>query len=51
MILYILKKFFRIIIGDLPPEKRAMLWNRFVILLEDVAKAVAEGAVAGAMKK
>ncbi len=51
MIIYILRKLFKAVIGDLPLEKRAMLWNRFVILLEDVVKVAAEGAVAGAMKK
>jgi len=51
MIIYILKKLFRVVIGDLPPEKRAIFWNRFSTLLEDIAKAVAEGVVTGVMKK
>ena len=51
MIIYILKKFFRIIIGDLPPEKRTEMWSRFNTLLIDIARASAEGAVVGTLKK
>lgn len=47
MILYLLKKFFKVIIGDLPSEKRVEFWSKFSTLLEDIAKAVAEGAVKG----
>ena len=47
MIIYILKKFFRLVIGDLPPEKRAIFWNKFETLLTEVTKAIAEGAVKG----
>ena len=51
MIIYLLKKFFRVIIGDLPPEKKAMFWSRFETLLADVTEAAVKGAVAGATKK
>jgi len=51
MLIYLLKKFFAISIGKLPPEQRTLLWNRFTTLLMDVAKAAAEGAVQGAMMK
>lgn len=51
MIKYLLKKLFKAVIGDLPPEKRVMFWNRFETLLIDVARAVAEGAVKGVIKK
>ena len=51
MIKYLLKKFFKIIIGDLPEEQKRQFWAKFNILLMDITKAAAEGAVAGAMKK
>lgn len=51
MIIYLLKKFFKAIIGDLPEEKKRELWLRFNTLLADVASAAAKGAVEGIMKK
>ena len=50
MIIYILKKFFKILIGDLSLTERAMFWNRFNTLMADVAEAVAKGAVEGLKK-
>lgn len=51
MIIYILKKFFKIVIGNLPEEKKRELWIKFNILLEEVVKAAAAGAVSSVMKK
>ena len=47
MIKYFLKKFFKILIGDLTAQEKADFWFRFNTLITDVAKATAEGAVRG----
>ena len=44
MILYIFKKLFKVIIGDIPPNKQAELWLMFNSLLIAMTKAAAEGA-------
>ena len=51
MIIYLLKKMFKLIIGDLPEAQRIEFRRQFNKLLGDIAKAAAEGAVAGAIKK
>lgn len=51
MIIYLLKKFFKIIIGDLPEEQKHKFWLDFNDLLKEVIKAAAEGAVKGAVSK
>ncbi len=51
MIIYLLRKFFKIAIGSLPSEKRTVFWNKFTTLLEEVVKAAAAGAASGAIKK
>lgn len=57
MIIYLLRKFFKIIIGELPPEQKTVFWNKFNTLLEEatkagaaIAEAGAKGAVEGAIK-
>ncbi len=44
MIIYLLKKFFSIIIGKLPEEQKRKLWARFNVLLMDITKAAVSGA-------
>jgi len=39
------------IIGNLPAEQKAQFWAKFNVLLMEVVKAAAQGAVAGATKK
>jgi len=47
MIIKLLKKLFSIVIGELPPEQKALFWARFNTLMIDVVKAATEGAVKG----
>ena len=49
MLIWILKKTFGALIGNLPPEQRTVLWNNFTTLLATAAKAAAAGAVSGAI--
>lgn len=51
MIIYLLRKMFRLIIGDLPEAQRIEFRRQFYRLLGEIAKASAEGAVKGAMKR
>lgn len=50
MLIYLLKKFFRMVIGELPPEQRTIFWNKFVTLLGEVTEAATKGAVEGIKK-
>lgn len=49
MIINILKFLFNKLIGQLPEATKRKLWFDFNDLLREVAKAAAEGAVAGAI--
>lgn len=51
MIVYLLREMFKLIIGDLPEAQRIEFRRQFNELLGTIAKATAEGAVKGAMKK
>ena len=50
MIIYLLRKFFKVIIGDLPKEQRIEFGRQFNVLLGEIAKKAAEGAVRGLKK-
>ena len=49
MIIYILKKLFKTVIGNLSEEQKRQLWARFNVLLMDIVKAGAEGIAKGAV--
>lgn len=51
MIIYLLRKMFRLIIGDLPEAQRIEFRRQFNRLLGEIAKAVAEGATRGMVNK
>ena len=51
MIVYLLKKFFGMAIGNLPEDTKRKLWLDFNDLLRETVKAAAEGAVKGAQKQ
>ena len=50
MLIYLLRKLFTTLIGNIPEEKKRQLQLDFNDLLRDVVKAAAEGAVKGVIK-
>lgn len=51
MIIYIFKKLFKTIIGNIPKDKQAELWFMFNKLMAEITKAAIEGAVKGIKEK
>lgn len=47
MLLFTLKKLFKVLIGNLPEDKQDELWKKFLELLEVAVKAGAEGTAKG----
>ena len=45
MLIWLLKKTFGTLIGNLPEEQKRELWIKFTTLIEIAAKAAVEGAI------
>lgn len=50
MIKFLLTKTFGLLIGNFTPAQKAEFWNKFNMLLSEVAKSAAQGATEGMIR-